>query len=879
MSLATRRGRPNSLVTISLHDQLQQALGAAYTVERELGGGGMSRVFVARDNALGRRVVVKLLSSELAATVSVERFRREIMLVAALQHPHIVGVLSAGQADGSPYYIMPYVEGESLRARLRRGRLGVVEAVRVLRDVARALAYAHEHGIVHRDIKPDNVLLAGGSAMVADFGVAKALSSALRRVSSETDADTAAATQAGTLTLVGTSLGTPAYMAPEQAAGDPDTDHRADIYAFGVMAYEMLAGALPFTGRSPQALLAAHLTEAPKPLPSHRGDIPAALADLVRRCLEKEPEHRPQTATDLAAALEDPEMVSGAFASAPAALTPSGTPSATPGATPAGTPAGVAAAPMPTPMPTPATVPVRAPRRPLLAAVAVAALLLGGGAVYWGARRAGAPAVPGAAAGGAPAAPVGPPARSIAVLPLVNIGRDSTDAYLAAGMTDELTSALSRVAGVRVASRTAAGAIQGTTSAAEIGKSLNVALLLEGTIQREGKRVRVTARLVNAADGYMLWSDVYDGAAEDVFALQDEVAGAVVDALSERFADADTAAAAAAQPAHSEARGTADIEAYNQYLRGRYFFQKRGEDALRKAIGFFRQAVAKDPRYALAYSGLADAYALLPLYGTTPHDSALRLAMDAAERSIALDSTLAEGYASRGNLLAASWRWADAERDFRRAVALAPGYATAHQWYGEYLLLNGRVDESVAEMRRAGELDPVSPIVAGSTALALAVAGRGDEALVRARQAVEMDPSLYVAHFMLGTVSLYAAKPAESIPELEAALQLGGGTVPPVRGMLGYAYAASGRREAALEILRALERERRGDYATALARVHLGLGDTAQALAWLERAADRRESFFVSESMSSRIFDPLRRSPRFAALVRRVGLDERLTRG
>src|SRR5262245_12469825 len=284
----------------------------------------MSTVFVARDNALGRTVVIKVLPYELAATVSVERFKREIMLSAALQHPHIVPVLSAGEisdesltATKLPYFIMPFVEGESLRARLTRGPLSVREAVSILKDVARALVYAHGRGIIHRDIKPDNILLSGGSATVTDFGVAKAITA-----SREGNRTASSSTRTGTITLVGTSIGTPAYMAPEQAAGDPSTDHRADLYALGIVGYEMLIGTPPFHGRAPQQLLAAQLTEAPPPIASRRYDVPQALSSLLMRLLEKDPAKRPKTAAEVARALEDPSVVSGTFVSATPAAVP-----------------------------------------------------------------------------------------------------------------------------------------------------------------------------------------------------------------------------------------------------------------------------------------------------------------------------------------------------------------------------------------------------------------------------------------------------------------------------------------------------------------------------------------------------------------------------
>ena len=292
-----------------LRDQIQSSLGAAYTIERELGGGGMSRVFVATEQALGREVVVKVLPPEMAASVSIERFKREIMLAARLQHPHIVPLLAAGESEGLPYFTMPYVQGESLRVRLARGgELPVAEAMRVLREIASALAYAHERGIVHRDIKPDNVLLSGGAAMVTDFGVAKALSA-----SSNAD-------HSG-MTSLGVALGTPAYMAPEQASADPAVDHRADIYAFGILSYELLTGQTPFGGRTPQGLLAAHVTESPEPIQKRRSSLPAGLAALVMRCLEKRPADRPQSAAEIVHALDDLTTPSGGM---PPAISVSG---------------------------------------------------------------------------------------------------------------------------------------------------------------------------------------------------------------------------------------------------------------------------------------------------------------------------------------------------------------------------------------------------------------------------------------------------------------------------------------------------------------------------------------------------------------------------
>jgi serine/threonine-protein kinase len=296
-------------VSADLRQQLQSSLGNVYSIERELGGGGMSRTYVANEAALARKVVVKILSPELAAGVSVERFKREIQLAATLQHPHVVPVLATGDAGGLPWFTMPYVEGESLRARLGKGPLRIAEATAILKDVARALEFAHAHGVVHRDIKPDNVLLAGSSATVTDFGIAKAISAAR-------DGE-----RAGPLTMTGTSIGTPMYMAPEQAAGDPNVDQRSDIYSFGILAYELLTGRTPFDGSSPVKLMQAHFNERPRDVREARADTPAALADLVARCLEKKPDDRPQTAADVVRVLETVTS-SGASEAAPVLLQP-----------------------------------------------------------------------------------------------------------------------------------------------------------------------------------------------------------------------------------------------------------------------------------------------------------------------------------------------------------------------------------------------------------------------------------------------------------------------------------------------------------------------------------------------------------------------------
>jgi serine/threonine-protein kinase len=782
----------------------------------------MSRVFLAFDDTLQRRVAVKVLPEHMAAAVSVDRFRREILLSAGLQHPHIVGVLSAGVADGLPYFVMPYVEGESLGTRLlTRGRLSVPQTVSVMKDVARALAYAHERGVVHRDIKPHNILLTSGAATVTDFGVAKALSSAQR--------SSADGRNASTLTDAGTSLGTPLYMAPEQAAADPDVDRRADIYALGVTSYEMLAGQPPFAGLAPRALLAARMTEDPPHICSVRPGVPQALADLVMKCLQRDPDDRPQSAGELLAALDDPAMVSGAFASAP-------------------------------------TIDRWRWLRDWRIAAAMVLVLAALGALVTQLRRRAAVT---SAAASASKAPVAHAASRIAVLPLVSIGGDSANAYLADGITNELASALSRVPGVQVVSPSRAAAMLASgKSPSDVGRELAVTRQLEGTVQREGKRLRVTARLVDVKDGVMAWSDMYERDATDLLSVQEELARVITGAVREAIGAAEPSVVASAPvPA-----GQASNVAYDLYLRGRYQLGRRGAEPLKQAIVYFQQAAAKDPHLAPAFSGLAAAQGLLPLYTSANVERSLADGLRNADHAIALDSALAEAWAARGVLLGRSWRWSEAEHDFRRAIALDPAYAPAQQSLGELLVVRGRLPEAVGALQRASQLDVASPVAVGSLALALGLAGRTTDALATAERAVSYDPSLLATQFMLGTTRLYARQPRAAVEPLERAVGIDP-TSSTALGMLGYAYASLGDTTEARRVRSRVDALPAGaGVDVAIARIALGLGDTAQAVTRLERAARAKDPFFSTESARSPIFAPLLANARYQALLKSVGL-------
>jgi TolB-like protein/Tfp pilus assembly protein PilF len=801
---------------MDLREQLQRALGDAYAVEAELGGAGMSRVFAAEERSLGRRVVVKVLPPELAGAVSAERFRREIRFAARLQHPHIVPVLSAGEADGLLFYTMPFVEGESLRERLARsGRLSIAETMRVLRDVADALTCAHERGIVHRDIKPANVLISREHALVADFGLAKALDAAAAAAGAPLTAPGArgaASAPPSSTPAPPPIVGTPAYMAPEQLVADPTVDHRADIYALGVLGYEMLSGSHPFAESPLQALIAA-----PAPIDSRRPDAPAPLAALVTRCLEKDPARRPQTAAEVLRELDR-------LATAPRTVT---------GGLRWGTP--------------------RVRRAVTYAGASAALLAVAGYAIV--ARQSGRPPDTARA-----------PIRSVAVLPFANLSPDRENEYLADGMAEELINALSKIDGLRVPARTSSFAFKGKNmSVRAIADSLRVGTVVEGSVRRAGSRLKVTAQLINAADGYHLWTETYERDLKDVFAVQDEIARAITGALRAKLAAPDSALLVG--------RSTEDLEAYTLFLRGRYFWSRRTVGSLRKAIDHYERAIARDPQFARAHAALAEAYAVVPEYTEVPPESTYPKAKATAMRALALDSSLAEAYSALGYVQERQdWNWVGAEQTFQHAIALNPGYASAHLWYGLLLLDMGRWDESLAEVKRAQDLDPLSPIIGTVLGFVLYNLGRSDAAIEEEKRTLELDPDFARAHSRLALALLQKGLRDEAIREAERAAELDPGSSQ-YQAILAYVYSATGARDRARSRLRELQARARRQYTLpySLALAHLALGQRDSAFVWLDRAAQARDPALLHQ-LNSRTLTPLRSDARFARLLRRMGL-------
>jgi serine/threonine-protein kinase len=671
-----------------LRAQLQSALGSAYTLERELGGGGMSRVFVARDESLARDVVVKLLSPELSASLSAERFTREIKLAAALQEPHIVPVLTAGlTAEGLPYYTMPYVRGDSLRARLVAGPVPAAEALGLLRNIAQALAYAHERGIVHRDIKPENVLLSRGTAVVTDFGIAKALSASTTSVPDNA------------LTSVGMSIGTPAYMAPEQAVGDARTDARADLYAWGVVAYEVLSGVHPFAkATTPHAMVAAHISELPRALRDVRPEISATVCDVVMQCLAKDPAQRVQSADALLARLANVVTPSAEALKAPhasSAFNASNESRASDAASAARVTNGNAT-------PTRSTT-----WRVWASAAVVVAVLAGVYVVRSGDTATDTTKNPTVSASGSSAGD-STMLSSLAVLPFVNTGGDPKDEYFSDGLTDELAHALSKLPGLRLAGRSSSFSFKGKTILApDVGKALGVGAIVEGTVRRAGDRIRLTAQLTSTRDGQVLWSDAFERSGSDVFAVQDAFTSAIVSALTPRLGQAPGVSAPI--PTGVATRGTNDAEAYDLYLKGRYFWAQRGAGPGDSSVKYLEAAVQRDRAFARGWAGLALAHVIRPNYNSAVDFAASDArAKDAASRALALDSTIADAYVALGFRAVRRLEFAAASEAFAAARRLEPGSAIAAHWSAIYYQAVLDTLQADRQIELALTLDPLS---------------------------------------------------------------------------------------------------------------------------------------------------------------------------
>jgi serine/threonine-protein kinase len=749
----------------------------------------MATVYLAEDLKHRRKVAIKVLKPELAASLGAERFLREIETTANLRHPHILPLYDSGNADGALFYVMPFVEGESLRDRLTRERqLPIDEALRIAREVSDALTYAHARGVVHRDIKPENILLESGHAVVADFGIAKAVSAA----------------GVDSLTGTGVSIGTPSYMSPEQAAGDGELDGRSDLYALGCVLYEMLAGQPPFTGPTVESIVRQHLVADPTPITALRSAVPASVARAIQRAVAKNPADRFNPVAQFADALRVTE------------------------------PPAVPSRPVPV-------------ARQRMIVVTFVSLLIAFSLAFALWRR----LSTGTAA----------PPRSIAVLPFESLGGDTANIYFAEGMADELTTALTSVEGLRVASSSSAFTYRGKTAdPREVGRALNVGTVLQGKVRRSGSVLRVSAQLTNAADGLVMWSRSYDRQANDVFAVQDELAREIVGAL--RI----TLAGGAATP---NTRGTRDVVAHDLYLKGLFFLNQRGPGVAR-SIPYFQQAIARDSTFARAWAQLGTAYGFLPIFAVVARDTALREARVAIDRALQLDSLSAEAHAAAGLVAAMKSEWQSANAHYERAIALDSNYSVTYRLALSTVGMRARESDGEATGRALMERDPLSPVTAAVLSMMQLSFGRRSEALASARRAVELDST-----GAMPVAQLAAAELANGRPEVALKLARSAGHTPNTTPWIAWVFGATGDTAAIAALTKEMEtnHDRWGSAEITLAFLALGAKDTTHALDALERAARAHEPIGFMAPFGLPAYDPIRGSARFEAVVRAFGAD------
>ncbi|HEU5039812.1 MAG TPA: protein kinase, partial [Gemmatimonadales bacterium] len=688
-------------------ETLHAHLSDRYRIERELGRGGMATVYLAQDLRHERPVALKVLHTELAASLGAERFQREIKLAARLQHPHILTVHDSGEiatGPGAPallWFTMPFIEGETLRARLHReGQLPLPDALRIIREVADALGYAHEHGVVHRDLKPENILLTSAHALVADFGIARALSG--RQGGGRADGP-----GESRLTATGLAIGTPAYMSPEQAMGGHEVDARSDVYALGCVLYEMLAGEPPFTGPTPQAIMVRSLSESPRPLRQARETVPASVERVVATALAKAPADRYPSAVQFAQAL------------APESLTPMATPAATtmPAALAGAGPGGPARLLGP---------------RPLFA-VLLLGITLGSGILFaWRSRH----PVDDAAGG-----------RMLAVLPFENLGPED-EAYFVDGITDEIRGRLTGLPSLRVTSRSSSSQYRGTTkSPQELGQELGVRYLLTGTVRwdkrGDSSRIKVSPELIDVATGESRWQQSFDASLSDVFQVQADVAGRVAQALDVALSDS-------VRQQLSE-KPTASLAAYDAYLKGKSYEQRARlnvEPQLMTIAGdMYRQAIAVDSGFGLAWAGLARV-SLYRHWRDASDRESRDLARTAAERAVATAPGDPEAHLALGRYYTNIARDEPrAQAEFDTALRLQPGNAEVLSAVAFRLWERGRRDSALATMIRAAALDPRAPEGQGRLADAYSAARRWAQADSAYDRAIALAPEQYHAYW------------------------------------------------------------------------------------------------------------------------------------
>jgi eukaryotic-like serine/threonine-protein kinase len=769
-----------------------------YKILEKLGEGGMGVVYKAHDTKLDRDVALKFLPHYLTSDpVEKERFYHEARAASALMHPNVTVIHEIAEHDGQLYIAMELVEGKTLKQLTEHESLSIKQCLDIAIQVCDGLAAAHERGVVHRDIKSENIILtAKNQAKIMDFGLAKVKG-------------------ATKLTKEGSTLGTAAYMSPEQARGE-EVDQRSDIFSFGVVLYELLTSKLPFRGEHHAALMYSIVNEEPQPIARFNENVTPEIEHIVAKALEKDRGERYQHVDDLLADLRR-ELKKLEYAKAG---------STTPVSAPTG---------------------LKSKWGKIGIAGLASGILVGIGIYFFTSRS--------------------KPIDSMAVLPFVSGGADSTSEYLSDGFTESLINILSKLPGIKMMSSSSVFRFKGKDiDPQKAAGELGVAAVLTGHITQRGDNLAISVELINAKDNSHIWGDRYSRKLSDVIALQTEISQEISNQLKITLTSDEQKRLM--KPA------TENTEAYQLYLKGRFYWNKRNREGFERAIQYFNQAIEKDPSYALAYAGLADAYVTMAGYFLiTPKESADK-AQTAARKALTLDETLAEPHTTLATLFENNWDWANAEKEYKRVLELNPNYATGHQWYGEFLTERGRFDDGLIELRKAQELDPLSPIAYVSMASVLAGMHRYDEGIQQIKKAFEVDQNFSRAHAVLGLLYLLKGKGTDAIQETRKAVELSDSSLEYIAN-LGFIYGSLGQKEEAEKILKKFLQLEKQQYVSPylIGALYLSTGDNDQAFVWFNRAVEKHETAMLYMKIDP-TFDPIRRDSRFAELMKKVGLPQ-----
>jgi serine/threonine-protein kinase len=804
----------------------------------------MGRVYLAHDPRLNRQVAVKLISHYSAAEEErIRRFRKEAFAASALNHPNILTIYEIGDFEGQNFIATEFIDGVTLRARLGRRELPLATALEIAIQVASALSAAHEAGIVHRDIKPENVMIrADGLVKVLDFGIAK-----------YTQAD-GGGEQDLVETKLGSVIGTVPYMSPEQACGLP-VDARTDIWSLGVMLYEMVTGRVAFLGENPTETTSLILQKEPAPLARYAHNVPAELERIITKALTKDREERYQTAKDLLIDLRNLKRKREVDAEIERTVAPEHWPS---GSTSSGQSAPVTASGEVTATAPANAMPSASSAEYIVAgikqhklAATLALVLLTIGAVGLSAYL--------------PARNTAVAIDSIAVLPFQNKSTEADTDYLSDGLAESLLYRLSQLPNLKVSPTSSVLRYKGKEiDPIKVGQELGVNAVLSGRIIQRGDNLTISAELVDVRDNKLLWGEQYDRKMSDLLATQREISREIVEKLKLKVSGEEKGLAK---------NYTENNEAYELYLKGRFYWNKRTAEALKKSIEYFNQAIEKDPGFALAYAGLADCYDI-PANRLPPREAMPR-AKAATMRALELDEKLAEAHTSLARVLAAyEWDWTSAEKEYKRAIELNPHYAIAHQWYGGWFEAMGRHNEANDERKRALELDPLSSIVNFEWGVAFFYARDYDRAIEQFQKTLELDQNFPPAKYFLAQTYMQKGMYDKAIAGFKEAIPLMSNDVTGTAS-LGHVYALSGKKSDARTVIEELKQLSGHQYvpATSIALVYAGLGEKDQAFAWLEKGYEEH-AFQMQWLKVDPRWDNLRSDPRFADLVRRVGLPQ-----